>query len=165
MAMRYFFVQDEAQHGPYSATEMRGLASTGQIRPADTVWQEGTEQRFPAARVKNLFAAITVTEAPPVVVEAAAEPEPVPETVFTPAAEKARPKVSEKERLKRVISIKGGIVVGQDGRQVQFRKKCLTCNTEDQCRTTAVIRAGAMKIAYYCRKCRKGRTVEMMGTC
>src|ERR1700692_480290 len=55
MADSYFFTHGEAQQGPYSADEMRGLALAGKILPTDPVWQEGMKQRFPASVVQNLF--------------------------------------------------------------------------------------------------------------
>ena len=57
MADQYYFSQDNASSGPFSAAEMRGLAAAGRLRPTDPVWKEGTGQSVLAARVKNLFPA------------------------------------------------------------------------------------------------------------
>jgi hypothetical protein len=162
---RYFYAQGDTEHGPYTATEMRDLAARGQIQPADVVWQEGSTQRHPATKVKSLFQNVP---APPAVAPnptlAEAEAAAKAASAFTPPSEKPRPKVADHERPRRVVSIKGGTLVSQDGRQVIFRKKCPNCGHEEPNRTTAVIRPGAMRISYFCRKCRKGRTVEMQAT-
>jgi hypothetical protein len=169
MADRYFFTHAEAQQGPYSADEMRNLALAGKILPTDSVWQEGMKQRFPASVVQNLFddhvapgdtddnLAAKESNEMLAVEELPAAP------VASHLAEKP-PRPPEKERPKRVVSIKGGILCSQDGKHVQFRKKCTVCGYEEQGRTTQIIRAASMKIPFFCRKCRKGRQTEMQGT-
>ena len=174
MATQYFFAHGEAQYGPYSASEMQSLAAAGKIERADTVWRQGIGQPIPAARVKLLFQDLPApadldaadgapTELAPEQTDSAETRLAAAAAVSTPAAEKAPPKVAEKDRPRRVVSIKGGVLISQDGRQVLYRKKCDTCGNEEQNRTTAVIRPGAMNISYFCRKCRKGRTVHMIG--
>jgi hypothetical protein len=72
MADHYFFAHGGTERGPYSAAQLRGLAGSGGILPTDPVWKEGTSQRVPASRLKNLFAAgAAPVPAPPV--EAPAE--------------------------------------------------------------------------------------------
>jgi hypothetical protein len=167
MVPRYFFAKGDEQHGPYTAAEMRALAADGKIDPADLVWQEGVGHRFPASRVKGLYQ--TPVAEPPPVVDAApqeAPPEEAPgekpaETYSMPASEKPVPQ-PPKERPRRVVSIKGGNIVSQDGVRVSFRKKCEQCGYVDQGRITTPIRPGSMRVPFFCRKCRKGRTVEML---
>jgi hypothetical protein len=167
MADRYFFTHSEAQQGPYSADEMRTLAMAGKILPTDPVWQDGMKQRFPASVVQNLFEDFV---APDDAADDALRPAEVLATDEAPAAavaermpgKPARP--AEQDRPKRVVSIKGGVLCTQDGKHVQFRKKCTVCGYEEQGRTTQIIRAGSMKMAFFCRKCRKGRQTEMQGT-
>jgi GYF domain 2 len=170
MTGQYFFAHGETKHGPYTADQMRDLATAGKIQRTDLVWQEGMKQRFQAALVEFLFedsAAATETEDS---VEAPGEPaaaHEAPEKPPDPMAERifekpARP--PEKDRPKRVVSIKGGILCSQDGKHVQFRKKCTVCGYEEQGRTTLLIRAVTMKIPFFCRKCRKGRVTEMLGS-
>jgi hypothetical protein len=65
MVEHYYFSQGGKEFGPFSAAELRKLAAAGRIQPADSVWREGTEQRVPAARVKNLFAAPPPPTRPP----------------------------------------------------------------------------------------------------
>ena len=175
MVPRYFYAHDETSSGPWSAAEMRSLAAAGRIVVADTVWQEGTTLRVSASRVKGLFAALAVEPATiasplPEPVRSAVVPEPaaaveappVPtaEVPVKPAA--ARP--AAPARQKRVIGIKGGILMGQDGMDVKYKKKCPKCGHEDPCRSSAPIRVGVARIPYYCRTCRKGRAVEITGT-
>jgi GYF domain 2 len=168
MVTQYFFAHGEAEHGPYSAVEMQELAAAGKIERADLVWRQGIGRPIPAARVKLLFPVgpdtptetVAVAAAPPA---ADAKQEAAADDAFVKPAEQKPAKVAKPERPRRVVSIKGGILVGQDGRQVFFRKKCTTCGTEEQCRTTAVIKPGMMTVPYFCRKCRKGRTVELLG--
>jgi hypothetical protein len=63
----------------------------------------------------------------------------------------------------RATAGKGAIIVGQDGTNVQFRKKCTTCGHEDNCRSRMPIRQGTTKVGFYCSKCRKRREVEIQG--
>jgi GYF domain 2 len=167
MTGQYFFAHGETKHGPYTADQMRDLATAGKIQRTDLVWQEGMKLRFQAALVEFLFedsAAATETDdsvksqgEPAAATEA--PPEPTADRVFEKAV---RPQ--EKDRPKRVVSIKGGVLCTQDGKHVQFRKKCTVCGYEEQGRTTLLIRAVTMKIPFFCRKCRKGRVTEMLGT-
>ncbi len=174
MAVQYFFTHDETQHGPYSALEMQGLAAAGKIEQTDPVWRQGIGKPIPAGRVNLLFqspesqpVAHETDAAPTALSEAApddeATAEPVAASAFTPAQEQTPRRTAEKDRPRRVVSITGGVLGAQDGRQVNFRKKCDTCGYEDQCRTTAIIRPGSMKFPFFCRKCRKGRVTQMMG--
>lgn len=174
MAIFFFYGRDSVEFGPFSPNQMRALAAAEQIRPTDQVWQEGTQRKVPAGNVKNLFALPVPLQAdPPAAVpsppvsptqepaaEAAASPSPVPETT-----QPYRRDFSKKEapRLLRVNRISGGILNSQDGTHVRFTKKCNVCNKEDSCRSTALIRSGCTRVAYYCRTCRKSRQVEIFG--
>src|SRR5262249_55914405 len=83
MTDRYFFSRDDTPFGPFSAGELRGLAASGQVRPTDPVWKEGSDRKVPAARVKNLFPALVPSPEPPEATPApgarTAEPAPVGE--------------------------------------------------------------------------------------
>ena len=171
MTGQYFFAHGETEHGPYSADQMRSLATDGKIEPTDFVWQHGMTRRFAASRVQHLFedapdsADSDETDVATAEAEAplqAAEEKPADAIAERPVEKPMR--VPEKERPRRVVTIKGGVLVSQDGKHVQFRKKCTVCGYEEQGRTTQVIRPGAMKMAFFCRKCRKGRSTEMTGT-
>jgi hypothetical protein len=177
MTERYFYAHGVTEHGPYSAVQMREFAHAGQISPNDSIWREGSTQRFPASSIKNLYSdpaprtspTVAVTSVAPVV----AAPETAPSDSADAEAEQPQgsaghsdpvnpPKPAEhSERLKRVVSIRGGILCSQDGVSVRFKKKCEKCGYEDAARSVAPIRTGSMRISFYCRKCRKSRTVEM----
>ncbi len=183
MAERYYYAHGGAPHGPYSALQMREFADGGHIVPTDPVWKEGTTQQIPASRVKNLYsppaspalpALIPSTpelSAAPAILAAAPELAPdeavdveQPEPAATPPAPASAPKPAVAPvRAKRVTSIRGGILCSQDGVSVRYRKKCEKCGHEDPARCAAVIRTGAMRVRFYCPKCRKSRAVEMTG--
>jgi hypothetical protein len=62
-----------------------------------------------------------------------------------------------------VVSIKGAVLMGQDGAEVKFRKKCAVCGHEDTTRSTAAIRTGAMRAPFFCPTCKQMRAVEIVG--
>jgi hypothetical protein len=68
-----------------------------------------------------------------------------------------------KPRKATAIAVKGVIIVGQDGKNVQFRKKCTKCGYEDNTRQTVPIRNGMIRVPFYCPKCRKSEQVEIQG--
>jgi hypothetical protein len=159
MVERYFYAHAGTDHGPYSALQMRVLADTGQIAGSDFIWKQGTTHRVLASDVPNLHRP-SAAAAP---VEAASAPVIVPPAPAIPAAVAPAPR--PKEREKRVVEIRGGILCSQDGVSVRFKKKCTHCGQEEPARSTAQIRNGSMRVPFYCRKCKKPRTVEMRGIC
>lgn len=184
MAPLFFYGRDSAQFGPFSATGMRELAAAGEILSTDSVWQQGVDRKVPASRVANLFALTApaaLKEALPSVPPRAEPRGPVTERQeITPSqeadlaatvqaihgtrpSEKAPPAPQAPPRKKRVISIKGGVLMGQDGVTAQFKKRCADCGWEDACRSSVVIRVGSTRVTFFCRPCRKSRTVEMQG--
>jgi hypothetical protein len=156
MVEQFFFSQNDTSFGPFSAVEMRDLATAERIQPTDLVWRAGTEHKVLAGRVKNLFAA------PPAQPSEASTPE---EVAPPPAPRRAALAVAGRRpeppaRPKRVVSVKGAVLTGQDGVKVQFRKKCGTCGHEDNCRSSSIIRLGAFRVPFFCPKCRKARSAE-----
>src|SRR5262249_31050067 len=126
----------------------------------------------PAARVKNLFMAPVVPpveELQPVAEEPESEPaegtESAESAFFTPAepAKETKKPPAPADRPKRVVRIKGGVLLSQDGRYVSFAKQCDVCGHKDSTRSSSLIRVGTTRIPYFCRKCRKGRVVEIQG--
>src|SRR5262249_36728958 len=105
-----------------------------------------------AGRVKNLFP-------PPLL------PRPSPPAVIHESPPPRAPVASEAARPKRVIRIRGGVIISQDGRSVSFAKQCEVCGHKESGRSTAAIRAGMTRITFFCRPCRKSRTVELQGVC
>lgn len=186
----WYYSHDESRLGPYSARQMRALASSGGILPTDTVYKEGVERGILASKVKNLFAApapdhLVVsakahTELMPAAVPDLLPLEPKAETIEVAATELAAPPVTVKkpperpspgpdrqaqhQRKGRATAGKGITIVGQDGVNVRFRKKCTTCQHEDYATNSMAIRNGMMNANFYCPKCRKSRSVEMHGS-
>jgi transposase-like protein len=60
--------------------------------------------------------------------------------------------------------VRGAVIVGQDGVNVKYKKKCLTCGHADSSWHTAPIRNGVIKAVFFCPKCRKSRDVEIKGS-
>jgi len=87
-----------------------------------------------------------------------AEAEPEPAKSEKPAAPKA-----PAPKLKRVLSVKGGSVVSQDGLVVKFRKQCLRCSYADTNVATMPIRNGITRVNFFCPKCKKSQQVEVQG--
>jgi hypothetical protein len=177
----YYYTHKGMQFGPFSAVVMREQAAVGGILLTDFVWREGTERRVLAAKVQHLFAgppadppcesassgsdARPGTDEPAVVVdEPAAAAAVLPPTVPVPNSARRVP-APMPVRKKRVVSIKGAILVSQDGSDVKFRKKCSVCNHEDSCRSSLKIPKGASRSTFFCPQCRKMRAVEIVGAC
>lgn len=165
MATRWYYGREAAKLGPYSAGEMKDLASTGQISPEDTVWREGVEKGVPAKRVKNLFAQGPVL-APAKAAPALADEGPPTTVPPTPLPDRQAPPPQQPEaaRKGRASAGRGAVIVGQDGVNVKVRKKCTTCGHLDSSWLTMPIRAGTTKVNFFCPKCRKTREVEVIGS-
>ena len=80
MAQNWYYAAGEQKLGPYSASQLRQLAATGQLRPTDMVWKEGMKQWAAAGSVKGLFPPATDL---PLAVDSRPSPEP---SSSTPAA-------------------------------------------------------------------------------
>ena len=72
MGNDWYYAREGEQAGPVSATELKRLASSGRLRPADLIWQEGMKEWTAARLVKGLFegVAVVMPAAPPVVATA-----------------------------------------------------------------------------------------------
>jgi hypothetical protein len=55
MVSVWYYVRNGAQNGPVSFDELKLVAASGQIAPADLVWQQGTADWVPAQTVRGLF--------------------------------------------------------------------------------------------------------------
>ena len=66
-------------------------------------------------------------------------------------------------RKGRAIAVKGAVIIGQDGGNVQYRKKCSKCAYEDTCRSSMPIRNGVSRQRFFCPKCRKLGEVVIQG--
>jgi len=66
-------------------------------------------------------------------------------------------------RKRRVISVKGGLLMGQDGEKMKIRKKCGRCGRDDTSVMTFTIPMGNMRVDFFCPKCKKNSPVEVQG--
>lgn len=57
MATEYYYARDGQRFGPVSGKQLRELATTGQLQPADLIWSPEKNEWLPAAKIKALFAA------------------------------------------------------------------------------------------------------------
>jgi hypothetical protein len=55
MAEKWYYAHEGEKFGPFSATQLKELAATAQLRPQDTVWKEGMEHGVLAVKVRHLF--------------------------------------------------------------------------------------------------------------
>jgi len=190
VADSWYYSHDRKKIGPCSGRRMKELAASGGILPTDVVWKEGVEKGVAASKVKNLFApppaVAPVGEVPalPLLTEipvSAPEPpgvdvkvEPAAQTPTPePAVPEAEPKPPAAEppsgwnsgaRKGLASAGRGALLVGQDGVNVKYRKKCTTCGHTDSSWNTMPIRNGVMRVGFYCPKCRKHRDVEVHGS-
>ena len=52
---QWYYSRGDQQRGPVSATELRHLATAGELSPDDFVWREGMDEWAVATKVKGLF--------------------------------------------------------------------------------------------------------------
>lgn len=184
MPARWYYAHDSTRLGPFSAEEMKALASSGEVGPEDTVWLEGVERGVLARKVKHLFSpphAAPAAEVPAPPAGEAPEPGLAPAVarldaapLSVPHAPAAQPSEAPPAhtsawhqgpaRTGRASAGKGAVIVGQDGVNVKVRKKCTVCGYLDSSWVTMPIRAGTTKLIYFCVKCRKTRDVEVVGS-
>jgi hypothetical protein len=107
---------------------------------------------------------------PPKPVSSAAAPAPVASEA-TPRPQGQRSTTSpvsawqsRHARKGRATAGRGAIIVGQDGVNVKYRKKCTGCQHEDYSTNIMPIRNGVMRVGFHCPKCRKSRDVEIHGS-
>jgi len=178
MVDEWYYARDLDRLGPFSSRQLLELATGGQIRPTDTVWRAGVERGVAALKVKHLFPAIQLDA---VAVEVkAAPPEPPPSPLaptilpespsrfIAPPLDAPRPtnlSGSHQHHVKkgRALAGQGAVIVGQDGTNVQYRKKCSLCNLIDPSKNRMPIRRGTTRLGFYCPKCRKLQPVEIQG--
>ncbi len=167
MVHEWYYGHDKEKLGPYTSAELKDLAAAGTILPVDTVWQEGNENGVPASRVRYLFArppvavlpATVPVESIPVTTIVPNNPSPAAPVETHPAAAveaKAPPKLVSRGRA---VAQKGADLVGQDGVQARYRKKCTTCGHKDSSTHMISITNKVFKANFFCPKCRKRREV------
>jgi hypothetical protein len=166
----WYIARGDQQLGPFTVFELKELGMAGKVEPTDAVWREGMPSRVPATRVKGLLPAEPVAVDMPVSSEAAAEdapPEDAPENTAEEKAEEQRRAYLKKKdlevRKRRVVGIKGAILLGQDGSDARILKKCIKCGTEDRNRSTLKIFPGTSRTTFFCPNCRRVYPVEIQG--
>lgn len=171
MVDEWYFAWGEHEFGPYSADQLRALAASGRLQPADVVWAAGTTARVSAIRVKNLFRpaigaprdtevqAAQVAGSTPVEEVAPPEAPTAPPPVQDPPARPAPAVVHKKKG--RATAGPGVVIVSQDGERAQYKKKCVTCGFEDTARHSLAIRNGVTRAPFFCPKCRKTHSLEI----
>jgi hypothetical protein len=76
MASEWFYtLRGQQAQAPATAAQLKQLASSGQLTPADLVWQDGMPNWVPASSIKGLFAPAKAAEAPAADRVPAARPE------------------------------------------------------------------------------------------
>jgi hypothetical protein len=96
---------------------------------------------------------------------AAAEGQLAPQQSAPPAPPKPerRPTPPQEVKKRRVLGVKGGDLLSQDGSVVRFRKRCMKCGKEDNSVTTMQIPPGFVRVNFFCPKCKKSQQVEVQG--
>ena len=170
MAEQWYYWHESGILGPFSGKQLTALAEAGDILPTDTVWKDDVEEGVQASKVKHLFPMSPglITSAVPCVGtddETATKDEtasPVAPFAAEPLSRWDAVRQSTSGRARAVAGI-GAVIVGQDGKNVKFRKKCTTCGFEDSSWKTLPITRGTTRMNFYCPKCRKQRQVEVHG--
>ena len=193
MATQWYYEQQGNSYGPFSAEQLMDLAAKGRIQPQDGVWKEGMTRHVLAAKVKHLFAVPTPPAPPSPVGGTTPLPAPAAEPAAMAAAPKtptdasrpggsgggpppllsgpagsvpgqSEPRRPQPEvRKRRVLCVKGGVNVSDDGQTVRFRKKCPKCGYEDTSMFSMPIPFGSMRVNFFCPKCKRSHPVEVQG--
>jgi|GEM_PF-4773911 len=58
MANEWHYARNGSQYGPINARDLKLMASSGKLRPTDTVWKSGMTEPVTASRVKGLFSTL-----------------------------------------------------------------------------------------------------------
>jgi hypothetical protein len=133
---------------PVDASVTQTIAAAGPLyETPDLVFAEPTE-----GMAEQILVAAGSTEVPlvpaedPVVAPKPTTPRPIP------------------VRRARATAGRGAEIVGQDGVNVKFRKRCTVCPYKDNCWNTMRIATGVTRVSFFCPKCRKNRAAEVIGS-
>jgi hypothetical protein len=172
----WYYSRGAQRIGPFSTTQLKQLADSGEILRTDTIWKDRREKGVVAGLLKNLYSVVpalvavvpaVVTAAPASATRAplvdpddvqAVAPAPPPKQVAVSKRADAAP-----SRKCRAIAVKGAEIVSQDGAQARYRRMCKECGHKDSsCRTIAIANRPAHSF-FFCPKCRKRRDVIIHG--
>jgi hypothetical protein len=165
MAELWYYAHGGTKTGPCSGAQLQELAAAGLILPTDTVWKGGVARGVPARKVKHLFRPAhadpppgQAPPPPPAVVAGGAGPKPHGDAPAALVGAGWQPKPARAE------AVWGAVLLGQDGRTVEYRKKCTACAYEEWgARSTMPIRGGLTTVEFFCPRCRKVRRAEIRG--
>jgi hypothetical protein len=73
----YYYNKAGAPTGPITIVQLKELATSGQVKPTDLVWREGTPSWVPAATVKGLFSSTAPAAGSPPPQPASSGPPPM----------------------------------------------------------------------------------------
>jgi hypothetical protein len=158
----WYVARGDEELGPFSIFDLKEMGVAGKIQPTDAVWREGMANRVPATRVKGLLPA----ESASTDTQMSQESDAPAKTAEEEAEERRKAELKKKDlevRKRRVTSVKGAIILSQDGREARIRKKCLKCGTEDRSRTSIKILPGTSRTTFFCPECRRVYPVEITG--
>jgi hypothetical protein len=125
MGIEWFYVRDGQQRGPVPISQLKQLATGGQLRPTDLVWRDGMPEKVPAQSVKGLFASCVpaaVAQAPRAPSTSARPAAPTPRQPLA-AAPAAAPQItpgSSSRHLLVTATCVGIAVVGTAAATVYF---------------------------------------------
>jgi len=158
------------------AVKVRKLFSDGQIAAAAAVpavqvspapAPSEPSPSPPAPRLTPLAVRLASPEEldlAPAAHSAAPLPEAAPALASQPVAQrKETPPPQAPVKSLRVLGVKGGVLMSQDGTHVKYRKKCLRCGYADTSLTTMPIRSGVTRVNFFCPRCKKSQQVEIQG--
>lgn len=91
----YYTINGQQGPGPISASELKQLATSGQLKPTDLVWQDGMPDWVEASTIKGLISGSRSVPAPVPAPAPAPVPEPAP---LIEAPVTARPRKSSRSR-------------------------------------------------------------------
>jgi hypothetical protein len=60
MPTRWYYARDQQKKGPVASAELKALAVSGQLKPADMVLPDGAKKWVQAATIKGLFTGFQV---------------------------------------------------------------------------------------------------------
>lgn len=72
MAVEWHYLKGDEEYGPVSTSELKALASSGELSPADMLWKVGMDEWKPASGLKGLF--ITTDSAMPPAIQKSPTP-------------------------------------------------------------------------------------------
>jgi GYF domain 2 len=81
MASEWYIARDGNKVGPLSSAQLRELAKTGQLKPADMLWKKGKEKWVTASTINGLFQSDPETSS---IVKASSPPAAKPSLIVAP---------------------------------------------------------------------------------